>query len=90
VFDAETPTQARKLVRDAERPIQLLMVDLNHDGLEFAREVHAGSPALRLLGIGNQDMPPPVDWISPTHQAGLSKPFALSEISRSVRALLDA
>ena len=90
VLDAETPAQARNLVRDAERPVQLLMVDLNHDGLEFAREVHASSPALRLLSIGNQDMPPPVDWIPPPHQSGLSKPFALSEISRSVRALLDA
>jgi CheY-like chemotaxis protein len=90
VLEAETPREALKLAREAERPIQLLIADLNHDGAKFARELHAGASALRLLSIGNQDIPAPVDWIEGSRQAGLSKPFALSEISRSVRSLLDA
>jgi two-component system cell cycle sensor histidine kinase/response regulator CckA len=90
VFAAEAPKQARKLAREVERPIQLLIADLNHDGAEFARELYAEAPTLRLLSIGNQDIPAPVDWLEATRQAGLSKPFALSEISRNIRSLLDA
>ena len=90
VVAAETTKQARQLVRDAERPIQLLIVELVGGGDDFARELHTRSPDVRLLGIGNQDIPPPVDWLTAARQSGLAKPFALSEISRRVRALLDA
>jgi PAS domain S-box-containing protein len=90
VLEAETPKQARKLAREAERPVQLLITDMDNGGAQLARELHAETPSLRLLSIGNQDIPPPVDWIEPSHQSAMSKPFALSEISRSVRALLDA
>jgi hypothetical protein len=67
-----------------------LIADLKQDGADFARDLYAEAPTLRLLSIGNQDIPPPVDWIDPSRQAGLSKPFALSEVSRSIRTLLDA
>jgi DNA-binding response OmpR family regulator len=89
VFEAETPQQARKLAREAERPVQLLITDLDNDGARLARELHGETPSLRLLSIGNQDIPAPVDWIDASHQSAMSKPFALSEVSRSVRALLD-
>ena len=90
VLDAATTKHARKLAREAERPVQLLIADLKHDGAELARDLYAEAPTLRLLSIGNQDIPSPVDWIDASRQSGLSKPFALSEVSRSIRALLDA
>jgi CheY-like chemotaxis protein len=90
VLEAQTPQHARKIARQAERPIQLLITAPDNNGARLARELHAETPSLRLLSIGNQDIPPPVDWIPPSHQSAMSKPFALSEISRSVRALLDA
>ena len=89
VLAAETPDDAQKLAADSDRPVQLLIADLKGGAETLARELHAKIPDLRLLSIGNQDIPDPVDWIVGTQQSGLAKPFALSEISRSVRALLD-
>jgi PAS domain S-box-containing protein len=90
VLNAANPVEARQLAREAERPVQLLITDLHRDGTKLARELHKETPALRLLSIGNQDIPPPVEWIEAAHQSAISKPFALSEISRIVRTLLDA
>ena len=90
VHAAETLKQARKVARESERPIQLVIVDLAGEGAEFVRELNEKVGALRLLSIGNQEAPPPVEWLESTRQASLAKPFALSEISRNVRTLLDA
>ncbi|HTO02188.1 MAG TPA: ATP-binding protein [Opitutus sp.] len=90
VIAADSSKQAQKLAREGDRPVQLLIADLRHDDGEFARELHGDTPSLRLLSIGNQDIPAPVDWLDAARQSGLAKPFALSEISRSIRTLLDA
>src|SRR5690606_10882968 len=80
VIAANSSKQARKLVREADRPVQLLIADPLYES-ELARELYADSASLRLLSIGNQDIPAPVDWLDATRQAGLAKPFAISEIS---------
>jgi PAS domain S-box-containing protein len=90
VLFAESVKQARKRATEAGRPIQLLIGPPDGDTETFARELLADAPQLRLLAIGNQDVPAPVPWLEPAHQSALTKPFALSEISRNVRSLLDA
>ena len=90
VLAADTPIHARKLVEKAERPVQLLIADLLGGGDAFARELHQQVSELRLLSIGNQDIPAAVGWLEGRRQSALAKPFALSEISRRVRELLDA
>ncbi|MEO6002820.1 MAG: ATP-binding protein [Opitutus sp.] len=90
VLATESPKQARKIAREAERAMQLLIIELSGEAEVFARELYAGVPNLRVLNIGNQEVPAPVDWIEPRRQSSLAKPFALSEISRDVRTLLDA
>lgn len=90
VLFAESVKPARKRAAEGGRPIQLLIAPPDGDAEAFARELFAEAPQLRLLAIGNQDVPAPVTWLEPAHQSGLAKPFALSEISRNVRTLLDA
>jgi two-component system cell cycle sensor histidine kinase/response regulator CckA len=90
VLAAETFKQATVVANEAERPVHLLISDLHGGGDAFARELHGRLPNLRLLSIGNQDIPAAVDWLPASRQSGLAKPYALSEISRAVRMLLDS
>jgi CheY-like chemotaxis protein len=87
---AETLKQARKILRESERPIQLVIIDVEGEGADFVRELNEKTGSARLLSIGNQQPPPPVDWLDAKRQASMAKPFALSEIARNVRMLLDA
>ena len=51
----------------------------------------ATHPALRILCTSQGDDPKaPFAWIAPEHQAVLNKPYALSELLRAARKLLDA
>jgi two-component system cell cycle sensor histidine kinase/response regulator CckA len=90
VLAASSPAEAKKILRDNERPVQLLIGSLEKDGEALARSLHQSLPDLRVLQIGPQDSPKPIKWLARARQAGLGKPFALSEILKIVRALLDA
>jgi PAS domain S-box-containing protein len=72
------------------RPVQLLIASLAGDGEKFARRMHAAQPRLRVLCTCNNDFKLPVGWLAPAHQACINKPYALSEILRAARKLLDA
>jgi PAS domain S-box-containing protein len=90
VLAVKTPRELPALVRDQPRPVHLLIALFEKGAMAAARNLHKKWPELRLLAVGNQDPPEPVGWLAPTHQASLAKPYALSEILRRVRALLDA
>jgi PAS domain S-box-containing protein len=90
VLAAENPKQGLKLAREESRPVQLVISICEDGGDALCRELHAKQPNLRVLCIGNHDSPASLDWLPPARQAALAKPFALSEILRSVRTLLDA
>lgn len=71
-------------------PVQLLIASLAGEGEKFARRLLAGQPGLRILCVANHDQRMPVAWLPPANQACLNKPYALSELVRATRALLDA
>ncbi len=72
------------------RPTQLLIANLAGEGQKFARRLHATHPNLRVLCTSNSDFKMPVDWLRTERQQGLNKPYALSELLRAARKLLDA
>jgi PAS domain S-box-containing protein len=85
-------TAAASLVEASQRApavVQLLITSLAGEGEKFARRLHDAHPALRLLGVGDHDFRMPVTWLPPERQASLRKPYALSELVRATRALLD-
>jgi hypothetical protein len=70
----------------------LLIAPFNLPGSEceqLARALHVARPGLRVLNTGTAETPPLV-WLAPQHQASLPKPFALSELLKATRKLLDA
>ncbi len=90
VLAAASAREAAKRAREHSRPAQLLIAPLENGGEKLARRLAKSNPALRVLAIGQFDAPLALPWLSASRQTTLSKPFALSEILRSVRALLDA
>lgn len=72
------------------RPVQLLIANLAADGEKFARRLHTAQPGIRLLCTANYDFKMPVDWLPADRQICLNKPYALSELLRAARKLLDA
>jgi two-component system, cell cycle sensor histidine kinase and response regulator CckA len=73
-----------------DRPVQLLIADLGGENEKLARRLHAQCPELRVLTTCNEDEKVPVRWLAPERQACLEKPYALSELLRLARKLLDA
>jgi CheY-like chemotaxis protein len=74
---------------NSPRPVQLLIANLLGEGEKFARRLHAAQPNLRVLCTTNHDFKMPVDWLAAERQACLNKPYALSELLRATRRLLD-
>ncbi len=72
-----------------ERPVQLLIGSVAGEGEKFARDLLATHPRLRVLCTAEHDGTAPVAWIPPERQACIHKPFALSELLRAARRLLD-
>ncbi|HWA85186.1 MAG TPA: ATP-binding protein [Opitutus sp.] len=88
VLAAQSPKEALRLAKAQDRPVELLIAETGSGEL-LARDLRRVAPNLRILSIGNQNTPPPFEWLAGEHQAALVKPFALSELLRDVRALLD-
>ncbi|HYP16612.1 MAG TPA: ATP-binding protein [Opitutus sp.] len=89
VLAAKNPAAGRTMAREHNRPVELLISPLENGGDVLARELRKKFGALRLLRIGEPEGAR-FGGVPPGRQAALAKPFALSEILRSVRALLDA
>ena len=47
-------------------------------------------PSLRVLCTAQNDFKLPVSWIAVERQAIINKPYALNELMRAARTLLDA
>ncbi len=76
---------------EVPRPLHLLVATLSPEGERFARRLHASAPALRLLCIAPcEESRRAVAWLPAAHQSHLRKPYALSELLRAARKLLDA
>ncbi len=81
--------EARRQTPGTE-PVQLLIGTLAGDGEKFARRLLSAQPKLRILCTCNSDFEMSVSWLPKEHQACLTKPYALNELLRATRALLDA
>lgn len=89
VLAANTPAKALQLSRRHKKNVHLLIGNTQQtDGAKLARAVHASHPSLRI--IATDSLPgPPFTWLRREAQVTLSKPYALSTLLHTVRALLD-
>jgi DNA-binding response OmpR family regulator len=91
VLTAPEASAARREVRRTKQAVQLLIASFGAAGGEnekLARSLRAGRAGLRVLNTGTTDSPS-LAWLKPSHQARLPKPFALSELLKAARKLLD-
>jgi DNA-binding response OmpR family regulator len=76
---------------EGTRTWHLLVASLSPEFERFARRTQESSPQLRLLCIARcEESRHSVDWLPAAHQSALRKPYALSELLRAARKLLDA
>jgi len=88
--DARTTSEGLTLAKAASRPIQLLIINLAGDGEKMAKALHKKHPNLRILNACNQGARHSPKWIDAKYLATLTKPFALRELLKASRGLLDA
>ena len=72
------------------RGMQLLIADLSGEGDKFARRLQRTHPGLRVLCTSHHASSPPLAWLPAERQARIAKPYALGDLLRAVRKLLDA
>jgi two-component system cell cycle sensor histidine kinase/response regulator CckA len=89
VASAASSGAAAREVRDSARPVQLLIADLTGEGEKFARRLAATHPGLRVLCTGSGAGPAPA-WLPAAKFRRLNKPYALSELLKAARKILDA
>ena len=89
VLAAGTSAKAVQLARRHRGPVHLLIGGMQHtDSPKLARALHTSHP--RLLIVATDSLPGPAfDWMPKDAQASLAKPYALSTLLHTVRALLD-
>ncbi len=92
VLAANRASEALAMARRHGGPIDLVIVDHTDPrgrGMAFARELHTLKPGFRLLCPSNLEAARPVTWLPAAQQAHLVKPFALHQLLRRARDLLD-
>jgi len=90
VAAARSPAAARREARRLPRPAQLLIASLTSEGEKLARALQAEVPDLRILCTTTREQAPALGWLKRRRLACLPKPYALSEILKRARVLLDA
>ena len=90
VINARTPVEGLKRAVSFNKPVQLLVTNLSIEGEKLAQTLYRKESGLRVLNACNQNAQHTLNWLSSTHQISLTKPFALSELLRAARNLLDA
>ena len=89
VLTGSSPAKSLQLAKRHRKPIHLLIGNLQHpDGAKLARALHAGHPRLRLIATDSTPFTP-FAWLPREAQAALPKPYALSTLLHTARALLD-
>ena len=83
---------AKKFLQEKPRRVRLLIANIIGDGEKFARSLQTTEPDLRLVCCcdSERDRERPLSWLAPERQVGLTKPYALSELLRVARRVLDA
>ncbi len=89
VLAVQSHRAAQGELRDHSRGVRLLIADLAGEGEKFARELFKHEPDLRVVCTANHDSTRPVTWLAPDRQALLNKPYALSELLKIARHVLD-
>ena len=87
VYAAKTAGEALSLALNATHPVQLLIA--SGDRAKLAQTLRAKQPELRLLDIGQEETKHPFERHQPDYVARLPKPFALGELLKAARKLLD-
>jgi two-component system, cell cycle sensor histidine kinase and response regulator CckA len=89
VLAANTPAKALQLARRHQKTIDLFIGNVQHaEANKLARTLQTTHPHLRIVAT---DSTPgaPLAWLARESQAALAKPYALSTLLHTVRALLD-
>jgi len=89
VTAAGSPGAALRDLRELARPVQLLIANVTGDGEKFARRLATTQPGLRVLCTGSPEAGAKTEWVPPERLVRLSKPYALSELLKAARRLLD-
>lgn len=90
VYAAATAVEALPLSRDATQPMQLFIAPLDEtDAAHLAEVLLKRSANTRLLDIGPAEAPPVFAALPASQLARLPKPFALSQLLKAARQLLD-
>ena len=89
VVAVATPARALREARHLHQPVQLLIASFSSEGDRFARTLHAAGPGLRVLCTTAREHPPALPWLKRSRWYHLPKPYALSELLKATRALLD-
>jgi PAS domain S-box-containing protein len=90
VVAAGSPHEALRDLRSLARPVQLLIANIKGEGEKFARRLLRTYPGLRVLCTGCSEEGGPVAWLPAERFVRLAKPYALSELLKTARKLLDA
>ena len=90
VVGVKTPTAALKEARHLPKPAQLLIASLSGEGEKLARSLHAAEPALRVLATTARENASSLGWLKRARWVHLPKPYALSELLKAARSLLDS
>ena len=89
VLAGSSPAKALQLAKRHRKPIHLVIGNLQQaDGAKLARALHASHPRLRLIATDSGAFTP-FSWLPREAQAALPKPYALSTLLHTARALLD-
>ena len=89
VLAGSSPAKSLQLAKRHRKPIHLLIGNLQHaDGAKLARALLAAHPRLRLIATDSSPFTP-FAWLPREAQAALPKPYALSTLLHTARALLD-
>lgn len=90
VVEAADSAEAKTRIATLGKPVQLIILNLDREGEKLAKALGKATTGLRVLNICHHPAPPARSWLPATSQAALPRPFALSELLKAARRLLDA
>jgi two-component system cell cycle sensor histidine kinase/response regulator CckA len=90
VVAVESHAAAQRELRDKTHRVRLLVANLAGDDEKFARRLRSAQPDLRVICTCGHEGGLPVTWLAPERQVLLAKPYALSDLLKAARRVLDA
>jgi DNA-binding NtrC family response regulator len=90
VIAADSPPAAQRELKRNPRRVRLLVFKPAGEAEKFGRRLHQAQPELRVICTCNDEGGRPLAWLAPDRQAALAKPYALSELLKAARRVLDA